>query len=186
LVADCDTTLASWQVGSAIRTRQAVPSRRGRSRFCGQIKTRRFSHWKDVGRNQLDGVRCGKPQQGCAGNLPVERGSLAMVWSHGIVDPESEQAKKPGERLRGQKARRRKCRHTAAKGATENAAATVERSKSCHHLAVMSNFAPEATLAAAAAPCHCTAVTGGASGCGRIFAGNNGIAAGNWLMMSQK
>ena len=30
------------------------------SRFCGPIKTRRFSHWKDVGRNQLDGVRCGK------------------------------------------------------------------------------------------------------------------------------
>jgi hypothetical protein len=29
-----------------------------------------------------------KPQRGCAGNLPLERGSLAMVWSHGIVDPE--------------------------------------------------------------------------------------------------
>jgi len=46
----------------------------------------------------------------------------------------------------------------------------------------MSNFAPEAAQVAAAAPCHCTAVTGGASGFGRIFAGNDGIAAGNWLL----
>ena len=126
------------------------------------------------------GCVVGKPQRGCAGNLPLERGSLAMVWSHGIVDPEVNRPE-PGERLRGQEARRRKCRHTAAKGAAENAAATVERLKSCHHLAVMSNFAAKATLAAAAAPCHCTAVTGGASGCGRIFAGSDRIAAGYWL-----
>lgn len=37
-----------------------------------------------------------KPQRGCAGNLPLERGSLAMVWSHGIVDPEVNRLRSQG------------------------------------------------------------------------------------------
>ena len=97
-----------------------------------------------------------------------------------IVDPEVKRPE-PYGRLLGRMARRRKCRHTAAKGAAEDAAATFLRFRSCHHVTVMSNFAVKPKPVAAAAPCHCMAVTGGASGCGRIFVGSDCIAAGNWL-----
>ena len=106
-------------------------------------------------------VRCGKPQRR-AGYRPLDRVSVWQVVKQRIVDPEVKRPK-PYGRLRGQMARRRKCRHTAAKGATRYAVATFLRLRWCHHVNVMSIFALQATPVAASAPCHCMAVTGGKS-----------------------
>jgi hypothetical protein len=56
----------------------------------------------------------------------LDRVSVWQVVKQRIVDPEVKRPE-PYGRLRGRMARRRKCRHTAAKGATKYAVATFLR-----------------------------------------------------------
>ena len=92
--------------------------------LCGRKKTRRHSQRC---RQKADWAeeRCGKPQRR-AGYRPLDRVSVWQVVKQRIVDPEVKRPE-PYGRLRGRMARRRKCRHTATKGAAENAAATFLR-----------------------------------------------------------
>jgi len=91
-----------------------------------QEKTRRFSEMEGLPTKKVGQVKArrGKtPTRGVPETVPWT-GLAAGDAETRIVDPEVKKAEALS-RLRGRMARRRKCRHTAAKGATRYAVATV-------------------------------------------------------------